>query len=96
MLHARGDSKIVGNDHQRGVELTIQIEHQFQHLRRGLLIQVAGGLVREQAVRPRYQRPRQGYSLPFPARQLARLVIGALFETYFFKPVLRFVAGCTA
>ena len=64
MLHACGDAQIMGNDYQRDTELAVQIEHQFQHLPRRLLIQVAGGFVRQQATRPGYEGSRQGHALP--------------------------------
>src|SRR5262249_10226409 len=62
---------IVGRDHDRGPRL-VQLDEQAQQALRQIWIDVAGGLVGEQELRPRDHRARDGGALLLAARQHRR------------------------
>jgi hypothetical protein len=60
----------VGHDDQTGAEFTIELQHQLEHLRGILAVQISRRLIGQHQFRPRYQRARHGRALAFPAGQL--------------------------
>ena len=70
----------MGDDHQREASLTPQVFQQHQDLVAGALVEVAGGLVREQNLRPLDQGPRDRDPLLLAAGQLGGVCTGLLLE----------------
>jgi hypothetical protein len=70
----------VRDQHQRGVRLRVEIEQQRDDAFAGVRVEVAGGLVGEQHGRPRDERARDRHALLLAARELARIVAGAVLE----------------
>ena len=68
---ARGEFRIVRDDHQRRADHGVQFQHEIEHLSRGAPVEIAGGLVGQHALRLRHQRPCQRHALSFPAREFA-------------------------
>ena len=62
---------------QRGAAFGVQGEEQIGDARAGGAVEIAGGLVGEQDLRPRRQGAGQRHALLLAARQLAGIVIGA-------------------
>jgi len=63
---------------------------QFKHRLSGLIVQIAGGFVREQQLRPGHQRTGDRNSLLLSARKLAGSMLGAIRQAHFAQPLQRF------
>ena len=74
-IGARRELRVVRDDDERRADGAIELEHQVEHLARGLAVEVAGRLVGEHAARPRHQRARERDALALAAGQLARQVL---------------------
>ena len=66
--------RVVGHHHHRLVELVDAATQEGEDLGGRRRVEVAGGLVAEDDVRPVHQRPRAGHALLLPAGQLRWLV----------------------
>ena len=71
---------VMGHQRQARALRAVELEHQFEHGGRGLLVEVAGRLVAEHAGRLVHQRARHRRALALAAGQLARLVLQALAQ----------------
>ena len=63
--------QIMGHEDKRGPELAVAAEQQLAHALCRLVIEIAGGLVRQQQSRAMNQCPRDRYTLLFTAGKLA-------------------------
>ena len=79
---------VVGHQHQAGALRAVEFQHLREHVRRGLLVEVAGGFVAEHAGRRVDQRARDRGTLAFAAGQFARLVLQATAEAHRFQQLL--------
>jgi hypothetical protein len=70
--------RVVRHQHQAGVVLAVECQHQFEHGGRRLFVEVAGGFVAEHARRLVDQRTRHGGALALAAGEFARLVLQAM------------------
>ena len=52
-VHARGQPRVVRDDHQAGAQLAIELEHQREHLLGVAAVEVAGGLIGQHQPRRR-------------------------------------------
>ena len=64
------ERRIVGHDEQRRRARAGQRQQQRQHLARALLVEIAGGLVRQQQARLVHQRARDGDALLFASGEI--------------------------
>ena len=76
----RGGVGIMGDHHDGLVELVHGVAQQLQHLRAGLRVEVAGGLVGEHDGRPRDERARDRDTLLLSAGHLGRAVLAPVGE----------------
>ena len=74
-LGARREAGVVRDDDEGGAVRRRQAQHRFEHLVRGVRVEVAGGLVGQHAGRLGHQRAREGAALALAAGELARLVL---------------------
>ena len=79
-IHSLGNRMIVRHDHEAGLHLLIQLEHQLQHMFAVAGIQIARRLIGEYQLRSRDQRPCNRGALAFAARQFAGFVCQALAQ----------------
>ncbi len=77
-----GERGIVGHHHQRRAFATVEFEQQFENLLAGLAIEIAGGFIGEQDGRPGDESAGERDTLLFAARELDRIVVEAVRETY--------------
>src|SRR6185312_9414694 len=73
-LTAFGQTVFMSDQEQGRAAFGIQAEHQLADRRAIDAVEIAGGLVGEQDLRPRRQRPGQGHALLFAAGQLRRIM----------------------
>ena len=76
----RGGVRVVGDHHDRLVEVVDGVAQQFEHVVGGLRVEVAGRLVGEHDRRARDQRARDGDALLLAAGQLGRAVVQAVAD----------------
>src|SRR5712692_3586157 len=69
--HFTGKTHLM-RDHEHGHARLRQVAHHVQHLRHQLRVQGRSDLVEQHHMRLHHQRPRDGYPLLLPARQLVR------------------------
>jgi hypothetical protein len=60
----------------------LELQHEIEDLVPTLGVQVTGGLVREQQWGLQQQGTAKGHTLPLTTRQLVRVVVHALLQTY--------------
>src|SRR2546425_5938889 len=65
---ARGEVGIMGDDDQTGSRTAVELEHQVEHLRGGVAVEITGRLVSEHDAGRGDQRARQSDALAFAAR----------------------------
>ena len=70
-LAARGEARIVGDEHERRAHAPVQPENQVDDLLAGLAVEIAGRLIGEQDLGLRRKRPRKRDPLLLAARKLA-------------------------
>ena len=75
---ARRDRRVVGDQHQRGAQFLVQLEHQLHHGLAGGEVQAAGRLVGQQHGWLDDKGARQRHALLFAARQHLGVVAQAL------------------
>src|SRR5258708_23597215 len=68
-MRARGRTRIVGDHHDRLVEVAVERLHQGQDVLGALGVEAAGGLVRDQDAGVAHDRARAGYALLLAARR---------------------------
>src|SRR5439155_8034803 len=73
---------VVGDHQHRLAVVAVERTQQGEHLFGGISVEVAGGLVADQQRRVGDDREGNRHALLLPARQLARLVGGAVGQTY--------------
>ena len=83
---ARSQPEVVG-DVEHGLAFVVQALQQLEHLRCGLRIEVARGLVADDQLRISCEGPRNRNALLLPARELGRQVIEHVAETDEFEVV---------
>src|SRR5262249_11490077 len=66
-LGARGELQVVRDEDERRAGGGIEFEEHFHDVMRGVVVEVAGGFIREQDFGPVDERPRQGHALLFAA-----------------------------
>jgi hypothetical protein len=76
-----GDLRLVGDDHEGLALVPVEASEEGDDLGRALGVEVAGGLVGQDQLRPVDQRPRDRGPLLLATRQLGRLVAGAIGQT---------------
>src|SRR5688500_18919908 len=74
------EAAVVRHQHEAGVLGMVELEHLREDVRRGALVEVAGGLVAQHARGPVHQRTRHRGPLAFATGQLAGLVFEAMAE----------------
>ncbi len=79
-VHAPRQCSCVRHQHEAGVVLAVECQHQFEHGGSRLFIEVAGGFVTEHAGRTIDQGTRHGGALAFAAGELAGLVLQAVAQ----------------
>src|SRR6185503_19999887 len=85
--------QVVGDHHDRDAELPVHALERIEHQRRGLAVELRGRLVGEQDLRQVRQRDGDRDTLLLAARELARLVVRAVGETYDLEQLARGPAG---
>src|SRR5690348_3937842 len=81
-IRARSELRIVRDDHQARSGAAVELQHEIEHLLRGVAVEVARRLVGEYHGGRGHQRARQGHSLALAARKLARSMLLALAQPY--------------
>ena len=82
MVSKLGHFRIVGDDDQRGALLPAGVPDQLQDFTGGLQIQVAGGLIGEQDLGRRDQRPGDAHALLLAAGHAARRVVHVALQSH--------------
>ncbi|KAG1260214.1 hypothetical protein G6F65_015110 [Rhizopus arrhizus] len=97
VLAALGQPQVVGDQHQRGAAAGVEFEQQVADVLAGGVVQRAGRFVGEQDARAGDEGTCQGHALLLAARQLARVVTGAMAQAdlrqHFVHPHPVFAAG---
>ena len=93
---ARGQGRIVGDQHQGGVVVAIQRKQQVADVMAGALVEVAGGFVGKQHARAMHECAGDRHALLLAAGQLGRVVSAARGQADRFQRVARALAGGTA
>ena len=78
-IHAPGDVGIMGDDHETGVQVSVEFQHELIHLFSVAPVKVTGRLVRQYTVGPGYQGTRHRRALAFttgPARGAVASALG--------------------
>ena len=81
------------DDHQTGAQFAVELEHQLEHLRRVLAVQISRRLIRQHQLGPRYQRAGNGGPLAFAAGELRGTMIQAFGQSDARQQSLRLVLG---
>lgn len=80
-IHARSKSKIVGHDHEARAVLSIELQHQLEHLLGIAPIEIPGRFVGKDNQRQSNQSARNRCPLPLASRELMRTMFQARTET---------------
>src|SRR5262249_14780721 len=75
-------ARVVGQHRDRLLEVAVERLHEGQDLLGALRVEVARGLVRDQDLGVGHDRARDRHPLLLPARELARVVVGAVREAH--------------
>ena len=82
LRRARRDRGIVGDDDVARPQRAVEREHQLEHRRRRMTVEVARRLIGKHACGPRHQRARERRALALAAGELARRVVEALAQAH--------------